>query len=187
LILGYLFVPGFLVIERTLLRSKRKGGKSSGSKGVIVFFVAFWTIALTLAGQLVGWPLAVGLYLGIPMVAVFNLIKGSLEHGGAIADERSPFLRSRTTLFPLRHLLLPFNISLHFEHHLNFQVPWYDLSRYQRDLRAIVPLEVQRDVFNHDLVAQMSGRLGGVSDEARAAEAPLDAAAPAAPQLRKAS
>jgi len=177
LILGYLFVPGFMVWHRTLGRKKKKG-KSSSSKGVIVFFVVFWVTVCTLAGVFVGWPLAAGLYLGIPTVASFNLVKGSLEHGGAIASERSPFLRSRTSLFLLRPLLMPFNITLHFEHHLNFQVPWYDLPRYQRDLRAIVPEAVQSSVINRHLFDQMAGRLGGASEEARAARQPRGAPMP---------
>lgn len=172
LIAGYLLVPGFLPLERTVLR-KRRAGKSSGSARVIVGFVAFWTVALTLATQLAGWPLALALYLGIPLVAIMNLIKGSLEHGGTIAEEPNPYLRSRTTLFPLRTMLLPFNISLHFEHHLNHQVPWYDLVRYQRDLRRIVPAEIQTEVFNSDVLAQLAGRLGGMSPEARAARDPV--------------
>lgn len=168
LIAGYLLVPGFLPFERTVLR-KRRAGKSSGSKLVIVGFLAFWTVVLTLATQLGGWPLALALYFGIPLVAIMNLLKSSLEHGGSIAEEPNPFLRSRTTLIPLRRLVLPFNISLHFEHHLNHQVPWYDLVRYQRDLRRIVPAEVQSRVFNSDLWSQLSGRLGGMSPAARAA------------------
>lgn len=184
LILGYLFVPGFMVWHRTVGRKRKTKGKSTSSKGVIVFFVVFWTTVCTLAAVFVGWPLAVALYMGIPCVASFNLVKGSLEHGGAIGRERSPFLRSRTSLFLLRPLLMPFNITLHFEHHLNFQVPWYDLPRYQRDLRAIVPEAVQADVFNHHLFDQMAGRLGGVSEEARLAHEPQGAVAPA-PALSK--
>lgn len=178
LILGYLLVPGFLVYDRTVRRKQKKAGKSSGSKGVIVFFVCFWATVCTVAALAVGWPLAVGLYLGIPTVACFNLVKGSLEHGGAIGLEASPFLRSRTSLFPLRHLLMPFNITLHFEHHLNFQVPWYDLPRYQRDLRAIVPEAVQADVIDHALLDQLAGRLGGVSEAGRAARQPIGAPPP---------
>ena len=173
LALGYLLVPGFLLVDRTLLRKREKSGKSASTTWVLVFFVCFWALALTAAAIGVGWPLAVALYLGIPVLAVFNLVKGSLEHGGAIAEEASPFLRSRTSLFPLRRLILPFNISLHFEHHLNFQVPWYELGNYQRDLRAIVPLAVQREVWEHPIAGQLSGRLGGLSAEARAAREPL--------------
>ena len=175
---GYLFVPGFLFYDRTVGRKKKTKGKSSSSKGVLVFFILWWVAVCTLSTLFVGWPLAVGLYLGITTVACFNLVKGSLEHGGAIGLEASPFLRSRTSLFLLRPLLMPFNITLHFEHHLNFQVPWYDLPRYQRDLQAIVPEAVQAGVFNRALLEQMSGRLGGVSDEARAAREPLGATAP---------
>ncbi|MAQ16318.1 MAG: hypothetical protein CMN30_16200 [Sandaracinus sp.] len=172
LVLGYLFVPGFMVYDRTVGRKKRRSGKSSSSKGVIVFFVIFWTAALTLATKLGGWPLAVALYLGIPVVAVFNLIKGSLEHGGAIAEEPNAFLRSRTSLFPLRHLLMPFNITLHFEHHLNFQVPWYDLGRYRRAMLVHVPPAIADQVQNRRLLAQLSGHLGGLGEARHEGEAP---------------
>jgi len=181
---GYLLVPGFLFYDRTVGRKQKTKGKSSSSKGVLVFFVLFWASVLTLAAVFVGWPLAVGLYLGIPTVACFNLVKGSLEHGGAIGREASPFLRSRTSLFLLRPILMPFNITLHFEHHLNFQVPWYDLPRYQRDLQAIVPQAVQADVFNRDLLGQLAGQLGGMSEEARAAREPIGAVV-AEPALSK--
>ena len=177
-ILGYLLVPGYLFYDRTVGRKQKTGGKSSSSKGVIVLFVVFWATLLTTLGLVVGWPLAAGLYLGIPTVGCFNLVKGSLEHGGAIGREASPFLRSRTSLFLLRPLLMPFNITLHFEHHLNFQVPWYDLPHYQRDLRAIVPEAVQESVFNRHIFEQLSGQLGGVSAEARTAREPIGSRVP---------
>jgi fatty acid desaturase len=171
-VLGNLFVPGFVLLERTLFRTRRAGGKSSSSKGVLLLFVAIWTTAITLVSATAGWASGLALFLGIHVLSSINHIKGTLEHGGAIGHERDPLLRSRTTLFPLRHLLLPFNITLHFEHHLNFQVPWYDLGRYHRALEEIVPKEVWREVINRDWYAQLSGRLGGLSDVARARSFP---------------
>jgi len=167
-VLCNLFVPGFLFLERTIFRTKRAGGKSTSTKGVILAFVGIWGTILTLAGVFLGWPVALALFLGIHVLAAWNQVKGGLEHGGDLGFEGDPFVRSRTTLFPLRHLLMPFNITLHFEHHLNFCVPWYDLGRYHRDLRDIVPAEVWAEVVNSRPLKQLSGRMGGLSDEARA-------------------
>ncbi|MCB9630602.1 MAG: fatty acid desaturase [Sandaracinus sp.] len=172
-VLCNLFVPGFLFLERTIFRTRRAGGKSTSTKGVILLFVGIWASALTLTSLTAGWPSALALFLGIHVLSALNQIKGALEHGGPIGHERDPFLRSRTTFFPLRRVLLPFHITLHFEHHLNFQVPWYDLPRYHRDLEAIVPPEVWRHVINRDVLAQLSGRLGGLSDDARELAAPF--------------
>ena len=177
-VLCNLFVPGFLFLERTIFRTRRAGGKSTSSKGVIVLFIAIWVTILTSTTIAVGWSSALALFLGIHVLSALNQIKGALEHGGVIGKERDPFLRSRTTLFPLRSVLLPFHITLHFEHHLNFQVPWYDLPRYHRDLSRIVPPEVWRDVINRDVLAQLSGRLGGLSEPARQVSEP-----PLAPAL----
>ena len=162
-VLANLFVPGFLFLERTILRTRRAGGKSTSSSGVIVAFVAIWAAIVAASSTLLGWPAALALFLGIHVLAALNQIKGALEHGGAIGREPDPFLRSRSTFFALRNLIMPFNITLHFEHHLNYSVPWYDLPRYHRDLRAIVPAEVLAGVINERPLAQLSGRLGGAS------------------------
>ena len=162
------FIPCYLFLERTVLR-KRKFGKSTSSKGVIVVFIIFWAIVLPLIGWLVNPWASVALFWGLHTLSAWNHIKGSLEHGGAIGKEANPFLRSRTTFFPGRRLLMPWNITLHFEHHLNFCVPWYDMLRYHRVLRDIVPDAIWDEVINHHPFAQLSGSLGGLSEDARAA------------------
>jgi len=162
-VLACVFVPGFLFLDRTVLRKKRSGGKSSGStSSAIVGFVVVWAVALTTLTLTCGWPAAVAAFLGIHVIVGFNHIKGSLEHGGAIGHEENPYLRSRSTLFFGRFFLMPFNISLHFEHHLNYGVPWYELVRYHRDLRDIVPEHILKDVWNHRPLLQLAGALGGV-------------------------
>jgi fatty acid desaturase len=171
-VLCNVFVPGFLFLERTIFRARRAGGKSSSSRGVILGFLGLWAVVLTAAAVTVGWPLAVSLFLGIHVLSAWNQVKGGLEHGGRIGREADSLFRSRTTLFPGRYLLMPFNITLHFEHHLNFCVPWYDLGRYHRDLQAIVPPPVWRDVINRRPIDQLAGQLGGLSDAARALSAP---------------
>lgn len=159
------FIPGWLFLERTLFRTKRAGGKSSSSKGVLVAFVLIWAAGLTLAATTLGGAVALAAFLGIHVLTAWNLVKGALEHGGALRDERDPFFRSRTTLFFGRRVLMPFNITLHFEHHLNFCVPWYDLPRYQRDVRRIMPAPVVDDMINPDPWRQLAGQLGGLSTE----------------------
>ena len=166
-VLCNVFIPGFLFLDRTVLRTKRPGGKSSSSKGVIVLFVLLWASVLTAAGLTLGAPVALALFLGIHVITGFNHVKGALEHGGPIGHEDDPFLRSRTTLFFGRRLLMPFHISLHFEHHLNFCVPWYDLPRYHEDLKAIVPPAVWREMVHDRPLRQLSGELGGLSEAAR--------------------
>ena len=89
-----------------------------------------------------------------------NQVKGSLEHGGELANEPNRHFRSRTSLFPLRWLVMPLNISLHFEHHLNYCVPWYLLPAYQHALREIVPPEVAAELFNTRVWDQLMGRKG---------------------------
>ncbi len=167
-VLACVFVPGFLFLERTVFRKKKSGGKSGSTTSAIVGFVVVWAIALTLLTSTCGWASALAAFLGIHVIVAFNHVKGSLEHGGAIGREEDPFLRSRSTFFPGRFFLMPFNISLHFEHHLNYGVPWYDLVRYHRDLRQIVPANVRRDVWNHHPLLQLAGALGGVRPEGEA-------------------
>ncbi|MCB9787728.1 MAG: fatty acid desaturase [Deltaproteobacteria bacterium] len=171
-LLKTLFVPGYLFYERTIGRTRVSQGKSSSSKPTIVAFIAIWVTAVTLATLTWGGAAAFALFWGVPVVASFNLVKGGLEHGGPIGHEDDALFRSRTTLFFGRRLLMPFNITLHFEHHLNFSVPWYDLPAYRRDLAAIVPEAVWRDVENPSPLSQLSGRLGGLSPEARALTLP---------------
>lgn len=161
-LLANLFVPGFLFLERTVFRTKRAGGKSTSSARVIAIFIAIWAVVLGVSGAFIGPPCAIALFLGVHVLSALNQIKGALEHGGAIGREADPYLRSRSTFFLLRRLIMPFNITLHFEHHLNYAVPWYDLLRYHRDLLEIVPEEILASVINRRPLAQLTGELGGV-------------------------
>jgi fatty acid desaturase len=60
-------------------------------------------------------------------------------------------------VFPLRWLLLPYNISLHFEHHLNYGVPWYHLGAFHRDVLRLMPPADQRRYVNANVIRQLSG------------------------------
>lgn len=158
-----LFIPGFLFVERTLLRTRKTGGASSSSRGTMIAFVVCWTTVLYLAARYVTWESALGMFLGIHVIVALNHIKGALEHGGALGDHPNPFLRSRTTFFAGRWLVMPLNITLHFEHHLNYRVPWYSLPSYHQELIHIVPAELADSVWNHRPLSQLSGALGPIS------------------------
>jgi fatty acid desaturase len=163
-----LWVPGFLLVDRTLGRQRLESGKSTSSKGVILGFVLCWGTAMTLAGLLVHPSVSIAIFLGLHVITALNHVKGALEHGGAIGREDDFLFRSRTSIFPGRRVLMPFNITFHFEHHLNFGVPWYDLGRYQRDLHGMVPRPVWEDVINHAPLDQLHDRLGGLRPGSRA-------------------
>jgi hypothetical protein len=61
---------------------------------------------------------------------ILNLIKVSMEHGGSRKLQDDVFLRSKSSLFLGDKILMPMNIALHFEHHLNMHVPWYRLKKF---------------------------------------------------------
>lgn len=113
------------------------------------------------------WTSIVAIVFGFGVLGALNQIKGSLEHGGPVAHEENRNLRSRTSLFPLRHLIMPLNISLHFEHHLNYCVPWYDLGKYHRALEAIAPEKLHAYLFNTRAFDQLMGRVGTFPDDVR--------------------
>jgi len=122
--------------------------------------VVIWTTIVSLATIYLGWPVAVAAFLGAEVLSVLTQFKIAMEHAGEIAGRENPFLRSVSSFFPLRQLLMPLNISVHFEHHLNCYVPWYDLMKYHRQLEKIVPPEVQKQIFryNRDVWQQIQSR-----------------------------
>ncbi len=153
-------VPGSVLVHRFLTR--RAKSRRSASRWTFPAFAVFWVVIGAAVWHWISGAALLALLYGLQILSAVNQVKGSLEHGGPIAFDRNPYLRSRTSLFPGRRLLLPFNITLHFEHHLNDAVPWYALLRYQRALRAIVPRELHGEVWNHDLWAQLCGRKGAL-------------------------
>jgi fatty acid desaturase len=157
-----LLVPGSALFHRFTV--KRKTGYGGSSPGVLLTFAALWTVTLAGALWAYGWTETLALAYGLQVVAALNQLKGALEHGGDIAFDPDRLLRSRSSVFPLQWLLPMFNATIyHFEHHLNYAVPWYDLPAYHRDVRALVPAELQSDIFNADLFSQLSGRKGPIA------------------------
>ena len=93
-------------------------------------------------------------------VNTLNLLKISQEHGGDLANEELPILRSRTYFYfyPLQFLCSPFFINYHFEHHANFNVPWYLLPKYHKTILPIVPTELRPYYFHREYIRQMQGK-----------------------------
>jgi fatty acid desaturase len=87
------------------------------------------------------------LLLGLNGAMALNLIKVALEHGGDVAARGDYRLRSRSSDFWGRSLLMPFHISLHFEHHYLPRVPWYQLLSLHRELRRKLSITFQEKIF----------------------------------------
>ena len=156
-----LLVPGAALFHRFTV--KRATGFGGSSPAVFIGFLAIWILTLSAVVVEYGWHVALAMAYGLQVVAALNQLKGSLEHGGEIAFDPDRLLRSRDSMIPWRALLPMFYVTIyHFEHHLNYAVPWYDLPRYHRDVRAFVPAFVHPDVFNEDLLAQLAGYKGRI-------------------------
>lgn len=118
--------------------------------------VLFWIPVLLLIYQVNPLSLIV-LYIGYATVTTLNLCKIAQEHGGGLADEPLPILRSRTYFYPLQWLFSPFNINYHYEHHANFNVPWYLLPQYHTVVRDIIPERMRHHFIHREYRAQLMG------------------------------
>lgn len=156
-----LLVPGSPFIHRFTV--KRPTGYGGSSLGVLAAFVTFWFVVLAAATAAYGVKVAIALAYGMQVLAALNQMKGSLEHGGDIAFDPDRLLRSRNSIIPLELLLPMFFVTIyHFEHHLNYAVPWYDLPRYHRDICGLVPADLRPAIFNAELYAQLAGQKGPI-------------------------
>lgn len=118
--------------------------------------------ALVIPSILVGWfwswPAAIAMVAGIQVTLALTRLKRTQEHGSGLAHEPDFVLRSRTYLYRLAPLTSPLNINYHFEHHANFNVPWYLLPDYHNVMRRIVPEELQPYIFHSRYLDQAAGR-----------------------------
>lgn len=124
---------------------------------IVAVSTAVWVLIFALCVASDRFYLAVALLLAGNGLLTLNLIKVSIEHGGLLqmTDKR---LRSRSSFFPLRHVLMPFNISIHFEHHLRPAVPWYNLKAYHDQVAANCPAELRHHLYNQgDVIEQILG------------------------------
>ena len=138
--------------------------------------LAAWVPALALTGFFISPWAPLVLLLSMHVLMALNMTKKAQEHGCGLKDEVFPELRSRTYLYPLSFMMSPFNINFHFEHHANFNVPWYLLPAYHEKLKSIVPGELYPYIFHHEWFQQLSGKKDLIPDELR----PLTFAEPAA-------
>lgn len=140
-----LLIPGYAILR---VDYSCPAEKEYGSNWWLTFgSVLVWVLSMTLETIYLTPQVAVASFLGIQALVILNTIKITIEHGGEIGQRDNFWLRSCSSFFPLRNIVMPFNISLHFEHHLNYCVPWYDLMSYHRQLKEIVPPELHGNVF----------------------------------------
>ena len=122
--------------------------------------LVFWAIAGTAGAWAWSWTLPLVVLGSFHTTLVLSLLRENQEHASGLQEELDPACRSRSFFYPLRHLLIPFNMNYHFEHHLHFKVPWYSLPRYHRDVRRIMPGALHPYFFTdtfRDFVAQVNG------------------------------
>ena len=144
--LKVLLIPGYILVYR---RHDDCPAVQSYARNWRLFcrMLVSWTLNIGLLTFYCNETVALAAVMGTAVLSILNQFKIAMEHSGEIAQRENPLLRSVSSFFPLRHLLMPFNISIHFEHHLNDKVPWYDLPKYHRALTAIVPPEMYSQVF----------------------------------------
>lgn len=150
-VLAVLFVPGQgLKKQASCTQQGSRHLLGLGAWAVIIAPLLYWY----------NTKAVVALILSIHVAMIFNLIKVSLEHAGRALEQNNLWLKSLSSDFPLRALVMPLNISLHFEHHLISRIPWYNLGPYHRELRGKLSPELQKDIYNLGLSAcwkQISG------------------------------
>lgn len=171
-ILGFLLKPGFIFVSAV-----RGGGTEydcPAAKKYPIFWsgmvvgLVFWVLVIWLSIHFLSWAFPVALFFSFRVLAILTVLKSALEHGGEIGHQENPYLRQKSSVFPLRYLLLPLNICYHFEHHLNYWVPWYDLGKYHRELVKIIPADLQPYFFNRKIWKQISGETEDIPSASRA-------------------
>jgi len=104
----------------------------------LIGLVFHGTIA-AVAISLVHWHTGLVILFGWNVTSALTMTKVAQEHGSGLATEQDPYLRSRTYFYPSQKLTSPFNIHYHFEHHANFNVPWYRLPAYHAKVLELMP------------------------------------------------
>jgi fatty acid desaturase len=145
-----LLLPGYFQFVRKY--DNCQAAKDYGLNiNLIIGQIMMWATFIYVSTVYISWEVSVATFFGIQVLSVLNQFKIAMEHGGEIGCRENPLMRSCSSFFSLRNIIMPLNISLHFEHHLNYCVPWYDLLNYHKELRIIVPGQVQKDVFKSNL------------------------------------
>lgn len=156
-----LFVPfSFLVLNPSR--------QYDGALGRTLVGGLLWAPVMAASWFFSGWAGPVSLLVAFHVLMMLNLTKKAQEHGAGLAEEPERMLRSRTYFYPLAPFCSPFNINYHFEHHANFNVPWYALPAYHlRLMEGVVPEPIKPYYFHHDFLAQLAGTKALVPAELR--------------------
>ena len=120
------FTPGYAFIKQN---SCIKMTTPFLRKRILLGLIA-WGSLLVFNILFFKWFLIIPQIISASITMGLNLVKVSMEHGGEQLTQENVFLRSRSTKFFGDKLIMPMNICLHFEHHLNMHVPWYRLRRF---------------------------------------------------------
>ena len=129
---GLLLIPGAALIFNP--------SRQYGFQPVRFFTSTLFFGGLAFVGaQFVHWQVAVAIVMSFNVTAMCTIHKIAHEHGSQLIEIEDPYLRSRTYFYPLRWIFSPFRINYHFEHHANFNVPWYRLKAYHHRVRELVP------------------------------------------------
>lgn len=96
----------------------------------VLLGIAAWSSLLLFNSIFFSWWLIIPQLISANVTMILNLIKVSMEHGGVNQNQDNPSLRSRSSVFFGDKIIMPLNIALHFEHHLNMHVPWYRLPTF---------------------------------------------------------
>jgi fatty acid desaturase len=104
---------------------------------------AFFGGLASVGAVYIHWQVAVAVLWSFNVTAVCNLHKIAQEHGSNLIEIEDPYLRSRSYFYPMRWLTSPFGINYHFEHHANFNVPWYRLRAYHLRVMELMPEDLK--------------------------------------------
>lgn len=124
----------------------------------LLFGFMFWGPVFVGSFFMMGWHGPVTLLAAMHVLMMLNLTKKAQEHACGLKDEPMPIQRSRTYKYPLAFLFSPFNINYHFEHHANFNVPWYLLPKYHQRVIALVPEPLRPYYFHREIFKQLAGK-----------------------------
>ena len=104
--------------------------------------VAAWGSLLAINAIFFKWWLIIPQIFSANITMALNLVKVSMEHGGHSLSQENINLRSKSSRFFGDGILMPMNIALHFEHHLNMHVPWYRLKKFYQLTKKNSPKEL---------------------------------------------
>ena len=132
-------------------------GLYASSRPIVAVALSGWLLLSAAFVWSGAWAVPLAALWAFNVLQALNLLKKSLEHGAELLDEPDAAFRTRSYFPALGALISPFNINYHFEHHLNFTVPWYDLPKYHAAVAARVPASLHGHVFNMDTLGHLNG------------------------------